>query len=130
MKLSWKCQRISIKLDSMWILLGYINLSLISWKMARHTLKILRCGNRNIFKVCLVIFKQYAWKGEVSECRSECKFETSPKKDLILDVIFGNCNIFGAAASGKHFRSSSSLVFCEKRDSSTRVSMWIQKQPS
>ena len=32
-------------------------------KMAKHTLKILRCEHRKIFKVCLAIFQRYAIKG-------------------------------------------------------------------
>ena len=31
--------------------------------MAKHTLKILRCKHRKIFKVCLAIFQHYAIKG-------------------------------------------------------------------
>ena len=31
--------------------------------MARHTLKILRCEHRKIFKVCLAIFQHYEIKG-------------------------------------------------------------------
>ena len=31
--------------------------------MAKHSLKILRCEHRKIFKVCLVIFQHYAIKG-------------------------------------------------------------------
>ena len=30
--------------------------------MAKHTLKILRCEHRKIFKVCLAIFQHYAIK--------------------------------------------------------------------
>ena len=30
--------------------------------MAKHTLKILRCEHRKIFKVCLTIFQHYAIK--------------------------------------------------------------------
>ena len=33
--------------------------------MAKHTLKILRCSHRKIFKVCLAILQHYAWKGSV-----------------------------------------------------------------
>ena len=32
--------------------------------MAKHTLKILRCEHRIIFKVCLAILQHYAWKGQ------------------------------------------------------------------
>ena len=32
--------------------------------MVKHVLKILQCEHRKIFKVCLVIFQRYAWKGE------------------------------------------------------------------
>ena len=32
--------------------------------MAKHTLKILRCECRKIFKVCLAILQHYAWKDE------------------------------------------------------------------
>ena len=32
--------------------------------MAKHTLKILRCKHRKIFKVCLAIFQHYAIKGK------------------------------------------------------------------
>ena len=31
--------------------------------MAKHTLKILRCEHRKIFKVCLAIFQHYEIKG-------------------------------------------------------------------
>ena len=31
--------------------------------MAKHTLKILRCEHRKIFKVCLAIFQHYEKKG-------------------------------------------------------------------
>ena len=31
-------------------------------KMAKNTLKILRCLHRKIFKACLAIFQQYALK--------------------------------------------------------------------
>ena len=31
--------------------------------MAKHTLKILRCEHRIIFKVCLAIFQHYERKG-------------------------------------------------------------------
>ena len=31
--------------------------------MAKHTLKILRCEHRKIFKVCLAIFQYYDIKG-------------------------------------------------------------------
>ena len=30
--------------------------------MAKHTVNILRCFYRKIFKVCLAIFQRYAWK--------------------------------------------------------------------
>ena len=33
--------------------------------MAKHTLKILQCWHRTIFKVCLAIFQHYAWKGQI-----------------------------------------------------------------
>ena len=33
------------------------------WKMAKHTLKILRCKHRKIIKVCLAIFQHHEWKG-------------------------------------------------------------------
>ena len=33
--------------------------------MAKHTLKILRCEHRKIFKVCLTIFQHYEIKGLV-----------------------------------------------------------------
>ena len=33
------------------------------WKMAKHTLKILRCSHRKIFKVCLAILQHDVWKG-------------------------------------------------------------------
>ena len=32
-------------------------------KIAKRTLKILRCEHRKIFKVCLAIFQHYAIKG-------------------------------------------------------------------
>ena len=32
--------------------------------MAKHTLKILQCSHRKIFKVSLAILQHYAWKGE------------------------------------------------------------------
>ena len=35
--------------------------------MAKHTLKILRCEHRKIFKVCLAIFQHYAIKGYVKD---------------------------------------------------------------
>ena len=31
--------------------------------MAKHTLKILRCSHRKIFKVCVAIFQHYKIKG-------------------------------------------------------------------
>ena len=33
--------------------------------MAKHTLKILRCEHRKIFKVCLAIFQHYAIKFKI-----------------------------------------------------------------
>ena len=36
--------------------------------MAKHTLKILRCSHRKIFKVCLAIFQHYAIKGNQNKC--------------------------------------------------------------
>ena len=32
--------------------------------MAKHTLKIMRCSHRNVFKVCLAIFQHYEIKGQ------------------------------------------------------------------
>ena len=40
-----------------------LTLYFIMLKMAKHTLKILRCEHRKIFKVCLAIFQRYAIKG-------------------------------------------------------------------
>ena len=36
----------------------------LSCKMAKHTLKILWCEHRNVFKVCLAILQHYARKGQ------------------------------------------------------------------
>ena len=40
--------------------------------MAKHTLKILPCSHRKIFKVCLTILRNYAVKG----LRNSNKFDT------------------------------------------------------
>ena len=44
--------------------MNYLNLSCIILKKAKHTLKIFRCEQRKIFKVCLAIFQHYLWKGQ------------------------------------------------------------------
>ena len=41
----------------------WFNLFMQCCKMAKHTLKILRCSHHKIFKVCLAILQHYAWKG-------------------------------------------------------------------
>ena len=40
-----------------------LTLSYIMLKNGKHTLKILRCLYRKIFRVCLAIIQDYAWKG-------------------------------------------------------------------
>ena len=42
--------------------------------MAKHTLKILRCQHRKIFKVCLAILQHYARKGDCKGTQSHNHF--------------------------------------------------------
>ena len=43
--------------------------------MAKHTLKILWCSHRKIFKVCLAILQHYAWKAQkLKSCYFRKKF--------------------------------------------------------
>ena len=39
--------------------MDHLTLDFIMLKMAKHTLKILRCEHRKTFKVCLAIFQNY-----------------------------------------------------------------------
>ena len=48
--------------------------------MAKHTLKILRCEQRKIFKVCLAIFQHYEIKGYAIVFRKVLKICHNYKK--------------------------------------------------
>ena len=63
--------------------------------MAKHTLKILRCEHRKIFKVCLAIFQHYAIKGYKS---SHEVYKSVLRKKSAIE------------------RSSRPEVFCKKGD--------------
>ena len=50
--------------------------------MAKHTLKILRCSHRKIFKVCLAIFQHYEIKGSV-----QVSYQSKPEHIEYMYII-------------------------------------------
>ena len=65
--------------------------------MAKHTLKILQCSHRKIFKVCLAILQHYVWRQDVSALTirkfSSYLFMKSVKEEK-LHCLFKNSNYF------------------------------------
>ena len=67
--------------------------------MAKHTLKIVRCEHRKIFKVCLAIFQHYEIKGEKvhfsgNHWWSLCKNLNPLCKNCNQDIRHGRCCCF------------------------------------
>ena len=56
--------------------------------MTKHTLKILRCSHRKIFKACLAIFQRYEIKGYHFELRIRGNYAGSVSKSLVILQIF------------------------------------------
>ena len=76
------------------------------WKMSKHTLKILRCSNRKIFKVCLIIFQRYAWKVNTEKWQKLISLTVVNAKESIFQNSV-KCSInFSFSIYLKHFISS------------------------
>ena len=61
--------------------------------MAKHTLKILRCEHRKIFKVCLDILQHYSGKGKASLLKFNSILNTALSIAIISNMV-GNLIFF------------------------------------
>ena len=66
--------------------------------MTKHTLKILGCEHRKIFKVCLTILQHYAWKGwlRISVPVNSCTIYFTARKVFLRYFVFLLFNMRGS----------------------------------